>query len=143
MRILYINNDGAGFADHIEVEDGTTVARLFQQRVNGAAAKPVAQQLHNELFRCQAQINTSLELGSVQRGVPGSGAYSFEFVSRGSGANGQRDQVAARIASQRITIKSDFPAPFTVFFLSDTSVHTFLAVAGSVRHVGVKRCCPA
>ena len=38
MRILYINNDGAGFADHIEVENGTTVAKLFQQRVNGVAA---------------------------------------------------------------------------------------------------------
>ena len=33
MRILYINNDGAGFADHIEVEEGTTVAKLFAQRV--------------------------------------------------------------------------------------------------------------
>ena len=33
MTILYINNDGAGFADHIEVEEGTTVAKLFGQRV--------------------------------------------------------------------------------------------------------------
>lgn len=33
MRILYINNDGAGFADHIEVANRTTVAQLFQQRV--------------------------------------------------------------------------------------------------------------
>ena len=33
MRILYINNDGAGFADHIEVAEGTTVAKLFAQRV--------------------------------------------------------------------------------------------------------------
>ena len=32
-RILYINNDGAGFADHIEIEEGTTVAQLFSQRV--------------------------------------------------------------------------------------------------------------
>lgn len=33
MRILYINNDGAGFADHIEIAEGTTVAQLFAQRV--------------------------------------------------------------------------------------------------------------
>ena len=26
MKILFINNDGGGFADHIEVADGTTVA---------------------------------------------------------------------------------------------------------------------
>ena len=33
MQILYINNDGSGFADHIHVDDGTTVAKLFTQRV--------------------------------------------------------------------------------------------------------------
>ena len=32
MKVLYINNDGGGFADHIEVEGGTTVATLFEQR---------------------------------------------------------------------------------------------------------------
>ena len=33
MRLFYVNNDGGGFADQIEVEDGTTVAKLFSQRV--------------------------------------------------------------------------------------------------------------
>jgi sulfur carrier protein ThiS len=33
MRILYINNDGGGFADQIDVNDGTTVRELFQQRI--------------------------------------------------------------------------------------------------------------
>lgn len=33
MKILYINNDGGGFADHIDVEDGTTVDKLFHERV--------------------------------------------------------------------------------------------------------------
>jgi hypothetical protein len=35
MRILYINNDGGGFADHIEVAEGTSVAQLFAQRLPG------------------------------------------------------------------------------------------------------------
>jgi sulfur carrier protein ThiS len=35
MRILYINNDGGGFADHIEVPQGTSVRALFEQRVGG------------------------------------------------------------------------------------------------------------
>jgi sulfur carrier protein ThiS len=34
MRILFINNDGAGFADYVEVADGTTVANLFAERVS-------------------------------------------------------------------------------------------------------------
>ena len=39
MKVLYINNDGAGFADHIEIEAGTTVGKLFTERVtNGRAS---------------------------------------------------------------------------------------------------------
>ena len=33
MRVLMINNDGAGFADYIDVEPGTTVQQLFTQQV--------------------------------------------------------------------------------------------------------------
>ena len=35
MRILYVNNDGGGFADYIEVEAGTTAAQLFNERMKG------------------------------------------------------------------------------------------------------------
>jgi len=47
MQILYINNDGGGFADHIDVADGTTVRALFEQRIGG---KPV-----NYLIRVNRQ----------------------------------------------------------------------------------------
>lgn len=33
MRILYINNQGAGFADHIEIESKITVEKLFAQQM--------------------------------------------------------------------------------------------------------------
>jgi hypothetical protein len=33
MRCLLINNDGAGFADYIEVAEGMTVEKLFTQRI--------------------------------------------------------------------------------------------------------------
>jgi hypothetical protein len=32
MKVLLIANDGGGFADNVEVADGTTVARLFEER---------------------------------------------------------------------------------------------------------------
>ena len=35
MRILFINNDGGGFADYIDVAAGTSVEQLFQQKVGG------------------------------------------------------------------------------------------------------------
>ena len=33
MRILFINNDGGGFADYMEVTDGETVARFFEKQL--------------------------------------------------------------------------------------------------------------
>jgi hypothetical protein len=39
MRILFINNDGGGFADHIDVAENTTVAELFGQRLSGRKAQ--------------------------------------------------------------------------------------------------------
>ena len=36
MKILFINNDGGGFADHIDVAEGTTVQALFEQRLMSA-----------------------------------------------------------------------------------------------------------
>ena len=38
MKILFINNDGAGFADTIEVADGTSVAQLFADRLPNRAS---------------------------------------------------------------------------------------------------------
>lgn len=39
MRVLFINNDGGGFADHIEVADGLTVAKFFAQQLSGGRAE--------------------------------------------------------------------------------------------------------
>lgn len=33
MRVLFINNNGAGFADYVEVEGNTTVDKFFSQRI--------------------------------------------------------------------------------------------------------------
>jgi sulfur carrier protein ThiS len=35
MRVLYVNNDGGGFANYIEVEPGTTVAQFLAQHMKG------------------------------------------------------------------------------------------------------------
>ena len=39
MKILFINNDGGGFADHIDVEPQTTVTKLFEQQIEGGKAQ--------------------------------------------------------------------------------------------------------
>jgi hypothetical protein len=33
MQILFINNDGSGFADKIDIPEGTTVATLFTDKL--------------------------------------------------------------------------------------------------------------
>ena len=33
MKLFFINNDGGGFADTIDVADGTSITQLFEQRV--------------------------------------------------------------------------------------------------------------
>ena len=35
MKVLYVNNDGGGFADTVEVADGTTVAGFFAEKSPG------------------------------------------------------------------------------------------------------------
>jgi hypothetical protein len=32
-RILFVNNDGGGYADYLDVEDGTTVENFFQEQL--------------------------------------------------------------------------------------------------------------
>ncbi len=34
MKIFLINNGGGGFADHVEVQEGTTVQSLFAARIH-------------------------------------------------------------------------------------------------------------
>ena len=33
MKVLFINNDGGGFADQIEIDSGCIVSQLFEQRM--------------------------------------------------------------------------------------------------------------
>ncbi len=33
MRLFYLNNDGAGFADHVEVAEGTTIKEFLEERL--------------------------------------------------------------------------------------------------------------
>ena len=35
MQIMYVNNDGGGFADHIDVAEGVTVETFFDQQIPG------------------------------------------------------------------------------------------------------------
>ena len=38
MQILLINNHGSGFADHVEIAEGTSVSALFADKMPGRKA---------------------------------------------------------------------------------------------------------
>lgn len=38
MRLLYINNEGGGFADYVDVPEGTTVEQFFSNHMPGRKA---------------------------------------------------------------------------------------------------------
>ena len=35
MKVLFINNDGAGFADYVEIKPNTSVSDFFSERCSG------------------------------------------------------------------------------------------------------------
>ena len=39
MKVFYVNNDGGGFADTIEIPDGQTVQQFFQERMPNRKAQ--------------------------------------------------------------------------------------------------------
>ena len=39
MRILFINNLGGGFADFINVEEGTSIDKLFKQKMSNESVE--------------------------------------------------------------------------------------------------------
>ena len=38
MRLLFVNNDGGGFADYVEATEGITVEKFFAQQMPGRKA---------------------------------------------------------------------------------------------------------
>ena len=62
MKVLVINNDGGGFADYVDVPEGTTVREMFERTVKSSSP-------HNYLIRVNRQPvpqdQTLREVGSL------------------------------------------------------------------------------
>jgi len=59
MRIFFINNDGGGFADHVDVADGLTIGGLFAEKCPGRKAEDYLIRVNRQL----APIDLELRLG--------------------------------------------------------------------------------
>ncbi|MHA2069552.1 MAG: MoaD/ThiS family protein [Candidatus Thorarchaeota archaeon] len=52
MRVLYINNDGGGFADYVNVTEGTTVQRFFKDKMPGREASDYLIRVNRQPVPC-------------------------------------------------------------------------------------------
>jgi sulfur carrier protein ThiS len=52
MRVLYINNDGGGFADHVNVTEGTTVQQFFKDKMPGREASDYLIRVNRQPVPC-------------------------------------------------------------------------------------------
>jgi len=89
MKILFLNNLGAGFADQIDIAEGTTVAQLFEQRVSHGSPS-------DYLIRVNRQPTTSdyvLQLGDRVSVTPTKieGACALRAGIRGQGTEVSKD----------------------------------------------------
>lgn len=53
MRILYINNDGGGFANHVEVAEGTTVGKFFEDRISHGGPQDYLIRVNRQPVACE------------------------------------------------------------------------------------------
>jgi hypothetical protein len=60
MRVLFINNDGGGFADHIELEDATTVAKLFAEKVPKGRPQDYLIRVNRQVRRLRRRVRCRL-----------------------------------------------------------------------------------
>ena len=71
MKLLFINNDGGGFADTVEVEPGTTISRFFQERLAGR--EPAVERQMRDAFRAfaakQRRPPLAIEQANAQLGA--------------------------------------------------------------------------
>jgi len=52
MKILYVNNDGGGFADYVQVAEGTTIEAFFAEQITHGDP-------HDYLIRINRQLATA------------------------------------------------------------------------------------
>ena len=52
MRVLYINNDGGGFADYVGVTEGTTVQQFFKDKMPGREASDYLIRVNRQPVPC-------------------------------------------------------------------------------------------
>ena len=71
MKILFLNHDGGGFADHIEIEEGITVEALFQSRMKNARPEDFLIRVNRQPCSAGQQLQEGDRLSITPRKIEG------------------------------------------------------------------------
>ena len=71
MKILFLNHDGGGFADHIEIEEGMTVEALFQSRMKNARPEDFLIRVNRQPCSAGQQLQEGDRLSITPRKIEG------------------------------------------------------------------------
>jgi len=71
MRILFLNHDGGGFADHIEIEPGTTVETLFRSQLKGAEPRDYLIRVNRQPVTAGQQLQEGDRVSITPRKIEG------------------------------------------------------------------------
>ena len=81
MRILFINNAGAGFADHVEVEPGTTVNKFLENRVSDYRAADYMIRVNRQIATADQVIVEGDRISCTARKIEGAVRYTRVVVT--------------------------------------------------------------
>ena len=56
MRLLYINNDGGGFADYLNVTEGMTVGQFFKEQMPGRTPEDYLIRVNRQPVPCDCVL---------------------------------------------------------------------------------------
>ena len=56
MRLLYINNDGGGFADYVDVAEGITVEQFFKDKMLGSKPDDFLIRVNRQPVPCECVL---------------------------------------------------------------------------------------
>ena len=71
MRILFINNGGGGFADHVEVETGTTISAFLGKHVHNYNPEDYLIRVNRQIASRDQVLNDNDRVSCTARKIEG------------------------------------------------------------------------
>jgi hypothetical protein len=82
MKVLFLNNEGGGFADYVEVEPDTTVQKLFATQLPGREAHDFLIRVNRQHVAAEHVLAEGDRVSMTPTKIEGATPEASEEVSR-------------------------------------------------------------